>query len=148
RSLLDVACGTGLHLERLRDRYEVEGLELDPEMLALARARLPGVRLHEGDMTGFDLGRRFDAVVCLFSSIGYVMTVERLQAAFAAMARHLGSSGVLVVEPWITPDRWMDGRLSANFVDDPELKLARIVASRREGRISILDMHHLVGEPG
>jgi ubiquinone/menaquinone biosynthesis C-methylase UbiE len=70
RTLLDVACGTGAHLELLREHYEVVGLDLDPELLAIARGRLPGVELVEGDMTGFDLGRRFDAVACLFSSIG------------------------------------------------------------------------------
>ena len=44
--LLDVACGTGRHLELLRERYLVEGLDLDPAMLAIARERLPGVSLH------------------------------------------------------------------------------------------------------
>jgi ubiquinone/menaquinone biosynthesis C-methylase UbiE len=39
-SLLDVACGTGKHLELLRDHYRVEGVDLDPEMIALARERL------------------------------------------------------------------------------------------------------------
>src|SRR3990170_3440462 len=77
RTLLDVACGTGKHLELLRDGYEVEGLDLDPEMLAIARERLPGVTLHEGDMTSFDLGKRFDVVACLFSSVAYSRTPER-----------------------------------------------------------------------
>src|SRR4051812_24592288 len=77
RTLLDVACGTGAHLEHLT-AYEAEGLDVDPQMLAIARERLPNVSLHEGDMTDFDLGKRFEAVVCMFSSIGYVRTEERL----------------------------------------------------------------------
>src|SRR3954447_5484559 len=82
RTLLDVACGTGAHLEHLKD-YELEGLDLDPEMLAIARERLPDVAFHEGDLVEFDLDRRFDAVVCMFSSIGYVRTEERLRSAIA-----------------------------------------------------------------
>ena len=40
-SLLDVACGTGLHLGIWRDQFEhVEGVDLDPNMLAMARQRL------------------------------------------------------------------------------------------------------------
>src|SRR3954454_22755085 len=61
RTLLDVACGTGAHLEHLTG-YEAAGLDLDSEMLAIARERLPNVSLHEGDMTDFDLGKRFEAV--------------------------------------------------------------------------------------
>ena len=91
RTLLDVACGTGAHLEHLT-AYEVEGLDLDPEMLAVARERLPEVSFHEGDMADFDLGKRFDAVVCLFSSIGYVRTEERLRSAIASMAGHLSGA--------------------------------------------------------
>src|ERR671923_34446 len=100
-TLLDVACGTGAHLAELRRWYRCEGLDLDGELLAVARERLRDVPLHQDDMRDFDLGRRFDAVTCLFSSIGYVLTVEGLTAAVAAMARHLEPGGVLVVEPWL-----------------------------------------------
>src|SRR5688572_6828476 len=65
RTLLDVACGTGKHLELLRDHYRVEGVDLDPEMIALAGERLgPDVPLHVADMTDLELGRRFDVVTC------------------------------------------------------------------------------------
>ena len=39
RDLLDLGCGTGRHLEHLRDHYAVEGLDLSPELLAVARER-------------------------------------------------------------------------------------------------------------
>jgi len=146
RTLLDVACGTGAHLEHLSG-YEVEGLDLDPEMLAVARERLPDVPFHEGDMVAFDLGRRFDAVVCMFSSIGYVRTEERLRSAIGSMARHLKPGGVLVVEPWLTPEAWQDGHVGAVFVDEPELKIARINAAEREGNLSWFEFEYLVGTP-
>jgi SAM-dependent methyltransferase len=146
RTLLDVACGTGAHLEHLGG-YEVEGVDLDPEMLAVARKRLPGVPFHEADMVAFDLGKRFDAVVCMFSSIGYVRTEERLRSAILSMARHLEPGGVLVVEPWLTPEAWQDGHVGAVFVDEPELKIARINASEREGNLSMFEFEYLVGTP-
>jgi SAM-dependent methyltransferase len=100
RTLLDVACGTGRHLELLRARYQVEGVDLDPEMLEIARARLgPEVPLHLGDMVDFDLGKRFDVVTCLFSSVAYAVTPDRLASAIAAMTRHVAQPGVLVVDP-------------------------------------------------
>jgi SAM-dependent methyltransferase len=146
RTLLDVACGTAAHLEHLTG-YEVEGLDLDPEMLAVARERLPDVPLHEGDMADFDLGKRFDAVVCMFSSIGYVRTEEGLRSAIAAMARHLEPGGVLVVEPWLSPGVWRDRHVGAVFVDEPELKIARMNVAEREGNVSMVVFEYLVGTP-
>ena len=146
RTLLDLACGTGAHLEHLTG-YEVEGLDLDPEMLGVARERLPNVPLHEGDMADFDLGKRFDAVVCMFSSIGYVRTAERLRSAVASMARHLEPGGVLVVEPWLSPEVWVDRHVGAVFVDQPELKIARMNVGEREGNLSIFEFEYLVGTP-
>jgi len=146
RTLLDIACGTGAHLEHLTG-YEVEGLDLDPEMLGVARERLPNVPLHEGDMADFELGKRFDAVVCMFSSIGYVRTEERLRSAVASMARHLEPGGVLVVEPWLSPEVWVDRHVGAVFVDQPELKIARMNVGEREGNLSIFEFEYLVGTP-
>jgi ubiquinone/menaquinone biosynthesis C-methylase UbiE len=91
--LLDVACGTGAHLAHLRRNFEVEGLDLSPLMLEAARGKLPGVAFHEADMTDFELGRRFDVVTCLFSSIGYAVTEDALFRAVGCMARHLAPDG-------------------------------------------------------
>ena len=43
-TLLDVACGTGKHLEQLRAWYEVSGLDLDPQLLEIAKERARGRR--------------------------------------------------------------------------------------------------------
>ena len=146
-TLLDVACGTGKHLEELRAWYEVTGLDLDPQLLAIAKGRLRDVELHAGDMTAFALGRRFDAVTCLFSSIGYVGTVERLGEAIFAMAAHLNPAGVLIVEPWLTPDAWQVDRPHLLSVDESDLKIARMTLSGRDGRLAIMNFEYLVGTP-
>lgn len=147
-SLLDVACGTGKHLEQLRAWYEVGGLDLDPQLLEIARARLGDVPLVVEDMTSFELNRRFDVVTCLFSSIGYVGTLQRLNQAVAAMAGHLGSGGILIVEPWFAPDAWLTGRPHLLTVDEPDLKVARMTISGRDGRLAVMDFTYLVGTPG
>jgi SAM-dependent methyltransferase len=145
-SLLDVACGTGKHLALLRGHVaHLEGVELSENMLAVARGRLPDVPFQQGDMIGFDLGRRFDVVTCLFSAIAYVGTVEGLGKAARSMARHLNPGGLLLIEPFIFPDKWTDGQLHQLVVDQPDLKISRMSLSRREGQVAVLDMHHLVG---
>jgi SAM-dependent methyltransferase len=148
RTLLDVACGTGRHLERLRQDFDCEGLDLDDGLLAVARRRLPGMRLTRADMADFGLGRRFDAVTCLFSSVGYLATVERLRAAVGAMARHLEPGGVLVVEPWILPDAWIEGTTTVEVVEDGDRKLVRVIASSRDGAMIMLRVHYAVAAGG
>ena len=147
RTLLDVACGTGGHLEHLRHEFVAEGLERSRHMASLARAKLPGVTVHEGDMRRFDLGRRYDVVTCLFSSIGYMLTVEDLGSSIAAMAAHVTDGGVLVVEPWFAPEQWIDGHVVADSASEPGLAVARVCASHRQGRVSTLDFHYTVATP-
>ena len=146
-TMLDVACGTGLHLQHLTPHYTAEGLDLDATMLDIARERCPGVPFHEGSMIDFDLGRTFDAVLCLFSAIAYVKTIARMRQAVEMMARHLRPGGVLIIEPWLPPEAFTAGLLSARFVDEPDLKIARMNSGRIEGTLSILDFHYLVGTP-
>lgn len=144
RDLLDVACGTGRHLEHLAAHYRVEGLDVNPRLLERARSRCAGAELHVGDMTDFDLGRTYDVVTCLFSSIGYVRTRTRLRRAIASMARHLRSPGLLIIEPWFTPESFWREHVVANFHDHPDIKLAWMYRHRRRGRVAVLDIHHLL----
>jgi SAM-dependent methyltransferase len=146
-ALLDVACGTGAYLLQLRSHYDVEGLDLDPEMLGVARQKLLDVPLHQADLVDFDLSRRFDAILCLGSSIGYVETLDRLRRAVATLARHTLPGGVVIVEPWFGPEVWEQGRLTADLVDQPLLKIARVLVSGLDGRVSTLDIHYLVARP-
>lgn len=146
-TLLDVACGTGLHTSYLREHYQVEGLDLDARMLDAAKQRCPELTFHLGDMRNFDLGRQFDVITCLFSSIGYVGTIAGLNQAIANFERHLKPGGLMFVEPWFTPEDWHTGSIHATFVDQPGLKISRMNLSEREGNLSRFVFHYLVGTP-
>jgi ubiquinone/menaquinone biosynthesis C-methylase UbiE len=145
--LLEVACGTGLHAAVLKKYYQIEGLDLDAEMLAVAQQNYPEIPFHQADMVDFDLGKEFDVITCLFSSIGYVKTKKRLNKAIQTMTKHLLPGGVLIVEPWFSPDQWQLGRVFALFVDQPDLKISRMSLGGIKGRLSILDFHYMVGTP-
>lgn len=149
RALLDVACGTGGHIPYLRADFDYEGLDLDPKMLALARSRFPDITFHQGNMTDFELGRTFDVVTCLFSSIAYARTKPLLRQTISTMARHVRPGGVVIVAPFFGPDAWTPGRVDAIFVDQPNLKLVRMNVSAVDasGTVAILDFHYLVGTP-
>lgn len=146
-TLLDVACGTGIHLAAF-DKFfaQVAGLERAEPMLARAARRLPGVPVHQGDMRDFELGRVFDAVVCMFSSIGYLDTVADLRAAVRAMSRHLDEGGVLVVEPWYFPENFIPGYVSAHAVREDGQAAARVAHSTLEGDKTRIHIHYLLAD--
>ncbi len=132
-SLLELACGTGRYLEQLGGWYDVVGLDVSASMLAVARDRLTDVELHLGNMIDFDLGRRFDVVVCLFSSIAYITSPGELRSVITCAANHLNPGGVLIIEPWFAPDAWMEDHIGARVVEGEALKVARIDTSVRVG---------------
>jgi dTDP-3-amino-3,4,6-trideoxy-alpha-D-glucopyranose N,N-dimethyltransferase len=144
--LLDIGCGTGKHLETLRHYYTVEGLDLNQELVEIARRRCPGVRIHVADMTDFDLNQVFDVVTCLFSAIGWaVRTRENLNATLTNVARHLVPGGIALIEPWFTPETYRVGTVTANFVSDPDMKIAWMYLSERRDALSVLNIHYMVG---
>jgi ubiquinone/menaquinone biosynthesis C-methylase UbiE len=147
-TLLDVACGTGQHLQHLREYYTVEGLDLEPHLLKIAHERLPDIALHLGDMQSFDLGKKFDVVICLFSSIAYVKTVDALNRTLENFARHTRPGGVVVVEAWLSrQDIHERPNIGAKFVDEPELKIVRMSQIEVENTLSLLHFYYLVGTP-
>jgi ubiquinone/menaquinone biosynthesis C-methylase UbiE len=143
--LLDVACGTGRHLEFFCEQVACTGLDIEPGLLEVAQTRCPNAEFVRADMTAFDLHRGFDAVTCLFSSIGYVCTVERLNNAILTMATHLNMGGVLVVEPWFGPEEWLPGVIQVVAAEVSGGKVVRMMRSDRVANRSILETHYLVG---
>ncbi|WBB53783.1 class I SAM-dependent methyltransferase [Verrucosispora sp. WMMD573] len=129
-SLLDVACGTGLHLAHLRAHFApVTGVDLSAEMLARAATRVPGATLHHGDMRDLDLAAVFDAVVCLFAVPHLRDTVE-LDRTVARLAAHLSPHGVLAVEPWYPPEAFVPGYVARDMVQEQGRVVIRLSHSR------------------
>ena len=145
KALLDVACGTGTHAGLLSKYYDMVGMDLNRDMLKVAHQKHPEIRFLRHDMRSFDLSSKFDAVTCLFSAIGYMRTKTELRQAVKSMSRHLLPGGVLLIEPWFTPEQWTLGRVSTIVVDKPEVKIVRMSHSGKKGRISLLEFQYLVG---
>ena len=148
RTVLDVGCGTGEHARLLAARgFRTDGLDLDPGLLRVAAAKHPAGRFHEADMCAFATGERYDAVLCLFSSIGYARTLDRVVQALVCFGRHLAEDGIVVVEPWFTPDAMQAGRTTTHTVDQPPLRIVRTSRVELEGRVSRLVFDYEITGP-
>jgi len=143
--LLDVGCGTGIHANLLSKYYQVEGLDIEKRMITVARRNFPHIRFHQGDMVNFKLNRKFDIIASFFSAIGHVKTKPRLQKTIKNLSQHLLPGGVLLIEPWFTPDQWYPGRVNTIFVDKPDVKIIRMSRSLQRGNISLIKCEYLIG---
>jgi ubiquinone/menaquinone biosynthesis C-methylase UbiE len=147
RTILDVACGTGEHAKFLKEKYAIDGVDLNEQYLSAARTKNPAGKYTRADMTDFDLGTTYDVVTCLFSAIGYVRTVDRMNRAIACMARHVKPGGALIVEPWITPEAWKPGDTYIHAGEIGVGKLCRMSHSSTEGNLSVVLLHYLRSTP-
>ncbi len=166
-ALLDVACGTGAHMKYFIKEFEVDGLDLSPEQVEAAKKKFPNNNIVLGDMVDFDMGKTYDVVVCLFSSIGYLQTVEKLNQAIFTMAKHLKPGGVLLVEPWLKAENLIEDNISVDAKSQPSnsfdyklgqvsinsgkkkrLHVVRVGTISRNGIVTSSEMHHMVARDG
>lgn len=146
KELLDVACGTGHHLNYLKDEFSCTGVDNSREILEIARKNNEGIAFEDADMTTMDLGKRFDIITCLFSSIGYVKTHSNLEKTIQNFAKHLKEGGVVLIEPWFTKSAYIPGSPHMETHDGKDIKIARLSVPRAKGNLSVIDMHYLIAE--
>lgn len=147
-SVLDVGCGTGAHARSLLDLgFKVDGIDLEPSFVEIARGKCPEGSFEVGDMTDFALHRKYDVITCLFSAIGYVLTEARLRAAMRQMRDHLNPGGVLLVDPWFEPGQLSDGWVVTVSGRRPGLSVTRMSRTVVDGSVSRLEFEYLIGTP-
>lgn len=143
--LLDIACGTGSHLQYFND-YNRVGIDLNPEMVKLAKQKIPEAEIKEMDMTALKINKNFDVVMCLFSSIGYILEKEKLIQTIKGFTDHLKKGGVLIIQPWLSKETYKTGSPHMTTYEDKDLKIARVNLSEMKGDNSYFEMHYLIGE--
>jgi SAM-dependent methyltransferase len=147
RRILDVACGTAEHARLLTTTHGflVDGLDLDPEFVRIARGKLVHASVFAADMTSFDVGRHYDVILCLFSAIGYVRTLRNVTATLRRMAAHLAPGGLVIVEPWFPPGGLEAGRVFVKTAEAGGVSVSRMSHCEVDGRLSRLRFEYLIG---
>lgn len=114
RRVLDAGCGTGrVAIELAARGYEVVGVDLDPGMLAAARAKATALAWVEADLAslgahpafpGADAGQGFDAVV-LAGNVMIFLAPGTEGVVLANLGAQLVPGGLLVAGFQVLPDR-------------------------------------------
>lgn len=106
RSILDIACGTGIHLREFARRgYDVMGIDRSKEMVDFVarKAQSEGLKVSciRSDMREFKLGRRFGCAICMLDSFRYLLTDEDILAHLKSVARALEPGGLYILDLWM-----------------------------------------------
>lgn len=148
RTLLDVGCGTGEHLKYLSSDFQCRGIDLNTDMIEIAKKKVPNAKFKVANMVNFKLEEKFDVITCLFSSIGYVQNFNNLVKTLENFYEHLSDEGLVVVEPWIFKKDFKKGYIGLDTYEDEKVKLARMATSKIVGSKWLVSMHYLIGEKG
>jgi SAM-dependent methyltransferase len=102
KRVLDIACGTGNHLKRLKQmHYVVSGLDISEAMVAIARAK--GLDVVIDSMQNFSYHGSWDAVICMFAAFDYVTDLKDAQKVLHNVYHALKPNGVFVFDFWNKP---------------------------------------------
>jgi ubiquinone/menaquinone biosynthesis C-methylase UbiE len=106
QEILELACGTGRHAVELEKYgYRITATDQSPDMIKVAQERAA----ESGSKITFKIGdmrtpptspTEYDAVICLFDSIGYLRTNDAIGEMLAGVRQSLRLNGLFIVEFW------------------------------------------------
>lgn len=118
---LELACGTlRVMLPVAEAGVRVTGIDESPYMLELAQKKIDNapaevrarMRIQEGDMRSFDLGRTFNLIYIPFNTFSILLTVRDQLAALAAVKKHLAPNGVFAFDVFVPDVERLRGELN------------------------------------
>lgn len=108
-SVLDAGCGMGrVAIELHRRGVDVEGADLDPDLLDFARRDAPHIVWYHADLADMDLGRTY-SMVAMAGNVMLFCRPHHRRSVVAASARHLEPGGLLVSGFSLDPSRGVPG---------------------------------------
>lgn len=98
KTILDVGCGTGLHMHYLEEKnYQVEGIDLNQGMLDVAKTRVKGP-LYQGNLLDFKPHKKYDAIISMFAVFNHLANEQELEEAILHWYKYLNEKGILIID--------------------------------------------------
>jgi SAM-dependent methyltransferase len=146
-TLLDLGCGTGKHAELFCEKgYEVHGVDLSPEMLAIAESRRTGkesrLQFTCSNISELQLDAQFDVVTSLFHVMSYQTENSDLLLAFQKAYQHLNPGGLFIFDFWYGPGVLTDRPVTrVKRLENENISVTRISESEIHATRNVVDVH-------
>ena len=126
--VLELGCGTGrVSIPLAQTCGFVHGLDLSKAMLDICRAKISQAGLgrdrivvEQADITGFDLGTRFDLIIAPYRVLQNLETDEQLAGLFRCIQSHLAPEGRCILTAFL-PNRPRDELLRSWMTNEENL---------------------------
>lgn len=97
-TVLEIACGTGKNLLYFSKSKHLYGLDISPEMLKSAKLNVPQAKFLLRDMTNFQIGHKFQLILCMFDSINHLKDYSQWLSTFQSVYDHLSKDGYFIFD--------------------------------------------------
>lgn len=153
KNILDLGCGTGGHaLPLARRGYKVHGIDLSVTMTAIAKDKANVQGLSEriwfetGNIQNVNLGKKFDAVICMFAVLSYQTSNDELFATLQAVRKHLKPNGLFIGDFWYGPavlkERPVERIITIHEGEDRIIRIAKPEIDTQKNIVSV--SYHLL----
>ena len=96
--ILEIGCGSGMLARRfLNHGYEYLGLDLNNEMLNIARNEVTDGKFIQGDMRELSFHRQFDSILITGRSIAYVLENQEIIDTLTGVHNALKDDGLFII---------------------------------------------------
>ena len=96
--ILDVGCGTGIHAALLTDNgFEVDGLDLNKEMLEIAKTRLK-TNLYWQNILEIDISKKYNMIISMFAVFNHLKDTDELTRGLMNLKQLLHDGGKIIID--------------------------------------------------
>jgi len=117
--LLELGFGTANYSKHFSEAgYHITGIEKSERMVEVATTKqIRGFVPVIGDITAFELNKKFDAAVSLFHVTSYLTENTSVVSCFKRVSEHLNKNSLFIFDVWYTP---------AVYLQQPETRIKRL----------------------
>ena len=96
--VIDIGCGTGIHAYLLQQKgFEVDGLDLNREMLDIAKTRLHS-NFYLRNITDINIAKKYNVIISMFAVINHLKDTQALEKALINLKNILTDDGKIIID--------------------------------------------------
>lgn len=110
RKVLDVGCGTGVHLNILENLgYIVEGIDINSKMIDVAKTKVKS-NIHKANLLDFKLNDKYDVIISMNHVFNHLKSYNEFERGIKNLLNHVNNNGIIVLD--------LDNRRQTGIIED------------------------------